>query len=218
MLDKYKLVGRSYDFLSKLYSANAILDCKLAMLRKDTLSAGSRVLFAGSGQGKDAVHAARLGSQVTVVDISPTMMKQLEATLKDQSESIRERIEIIQSDILKLERFAEYDMVVANFFLNVFERKKMQILLKHLIRLVRPGGKLVIGDFSPAQGGLLGRSVQNLYWYAAATAFFAVAGNAVHEIYDYRSLLEKHGLSITEEKFFSVMGQNWYHSLMAKKP
>jgi len=218
MLDKYKLVGRSYDLLSKLYSGDAIAACKVAMLREDTLGPGSRVLFAGSGQGKDAIVAASLGAQVTVVDISPTMMSRFKKILESQPDSIQERIEMVQIDILKLEKFDQYDMVVANFFLNVFDRKKMNTLLKHLIKLLRPKGRIIIGDFAPPQGGLLGKSVQNLYWYAAATAFFAAAGNAVHAIYHYREILEKQGCQIMEERFFPVLGQNWYQSLMAQKP
>lgn len=217
MLDKYRLVGPAYDKLSQLYSGKAIDQCKVAMLRPDTLGPGSRVLFAGAGQGRDAIHAASLGARVTVVDISPTMIAQCRKNMASHTQRDTLAIELVQSDILKVEDFEFYDMVVANFFLNVFEREKMTLLLSHLSKLIKPGGKLVIGDFQPPEGNWLNRSVQNVYWFAAATAFFAAAGNAIHQIYDYEPLLKKNRLGVKERKHFSVFGKVFYQAILAQK-
>jgi ubiquinone/menaquinone biosynthesis C-methylase UbiE len=215
MLDKYKLVGRSYDFLSKLYSGNAIINCKLSMLNEHTIGPNSKVLFAGAGQGRDVLKAAELGANVTMVDISPTMMSKFNQLRIAHPESEQLQIHTVLSDILKQEQFGEYDMVVSNFFLNVFDEDKMNTLLTHLLKLCRLNGHLVIGDFCPPQGGLLKQTAHQIYWYAAATAFFAVAGNAIHGIYDYRKILKSKGLEIKDELFFPFLGQNFYHSIMA---
>lgn len=215
MLDKYKLVGPAYDALSKAYSGNAIHNCKLAMLRQDTLGPESNVLIAGAGLGKDAIHAASLGAQVTVVDISPTMLSRLQKNLANHTNAAELNIDTILGDILKFEDFGNYDVVVANFFLNVFDRDKMTLLLQHLARHCKPGGTMVIGDFKPGQGNLLKQGFQNLYWYAAASAFFLAAGNAVHRIYDYAPMLEKLGFDIVEQQDFEVLGVDMYSALRA---
>ncbi|MDX1452901.1 MAG: class I SAM-dependent methyltransferase [Oleiphilaceae bacterium] len=217
MLDKYRLLGPSFDTISKLYSGDAVHACRLAMLRPDTLGPGSRVLFAGAGQGRDALHAAELGARVSVVDISPTMLGKFKQHLNEHPARATLAIEAIQSDALKVEDEGFYDMVVANFYLNIFERDKMLSQLKHLIKLLKPGGKLVIGDFAPPSGSLLNKSIQNLYWYTAATACFAAAGNAIHEIYNYAEILEKQGLQVKETKTFSVLGREMFCSTLAIK-
>jgi demethylmenaquinone methyltransferase/2-methoxy-6-polyprenyl-1,4-benzoquinol methylase len=217
MLDKYKLVGRSYDFLSKLYSGNAIIDCKLSMLNERTIGQGSKVLFAGAGQGRDVLRAAELGAKVTTVDISPTMMKSFNQLRNAHPNKDQLKIETVLGDILKQEDFGEYDIVVSNFFLNVFDKDKMNTLLTHLLKLCRQNGHIVIGDFCPPQGGLLKKTAQQIYWYSAATAFFAIAGNAIHTIYDYRTILSNKGLEIKDEIFFPFLGHNFYHSILAKK-
>ncbi|MFT5716370.1 MAG: demethylmenaquinone methyltransferase/2-methoxy-6-polyprenyl-1,4-benzoquinol methylase [Oleiphilaceae bacterium] len=217
MLDKYKLVGRSYDFLSKLYSGNAIINCKLSMLNERTIGPGSKVLFAGAGQGRDVLRAAELGANVTMVDISPTMMKIFNQLRTAHPKNDQLKINTILGDILKQENFSEYDMVVSNFFLNVFEEDKMNTLLTHLLKLCRQNGHIVIGDFCPLQGGILQKTVQQIYWYSAATAFFAIAGNAIHTIYDYRKILNSKGLEVKDELFFPFLGQNFYHSILAQK-
>jgi len=217
MLDKYKLVGRSYDFMSKLYSGNAIINCKLSMLNERTIGRNSKVLFVGAGQGRDVLRAAELGADVTMVDISPTMMNKFNQLRAAHPENEQLKIQTVLGDILKQEDFGRYDMVVSNFFLNVFDEDKMHTLLSHLLKLCRQNGHIVIGDFCPPQGGLLKKTVQQVYWFSAATAFFAIAGNAIHTIYDYRKILNSKGLEIKDEIFFPFLGQNFYHSIIAKK-
>ena len=45
--DKYRIIGPLYDFLSNLYSGRSIHHCKIAMINKDNIKKGDRVLFAG---------------------------------------------------------------------------------------------------------------------------------------------------------------------------
>jgi len=218
MLDKYKLIGASYDTLSKLYSGNTIYQCKTAMLREDTLIPGSNVLFAGAGQGQDAIRAAELGANVTVIDISPTMLNKFQQRLESHPRASELNVTQVQGDILKHDTLSRYDVVVANFFLNVFDRKKMQILLSHLVKICRPGGTMIIGDFCPTHGSFLNKSIQNIYWYAAASAFFAIAGNAIHTIYDYRPLLQAEGFTLEEERRFTFLRRELYSAIRATKP
>jgi len=217
MLDKYKLIGHSYDFLSKVYSGNAILNCKLSMLNDRNITQGIKILFAGAGQGRDVLRAAELGASVTMVDISPTMMNEFNHLRSANPKNEDLNIHTVLGDILKQENYGEYDIVVANFFLNVFEEDKMKTLLDHILKLCKSQGQVIIGDFCPPKGGVLKKTMQQMYWYSAATAFFAVAGNAIHSIYDYRQLLEVKGLTIEEEQFFSFFGQDFYHSILARK-
>lgn len=218
MLDKYRIIGASYDFLSKVYSGNAIHACKLSMLNENTISEGTRILFAGAGQGRDVLRAAELGAEVTMVDISPTMMNKFKRLYASHPQHDQLKIHTILGDILKQESYGEFDIVVANFFLNVFDKSKMNTLLNHLIRLCRSKGHIIIGDFCPPSGGIFSKTFQNIYWYSAASAFFAIAGNAIHAIYDYRKILEQKGLTIEDEKFFQLWRKNYYHSILAFKP
>jgi len=144
--DKYRIVGPLYDFLSNLYSGRSIHHCKIAMINKDNVKKGDRVLFAGVGHGLDAIQAAELGANVTVVDLSETMLNQFRQKLKKNNPKLK--IRQVHSDILEFNEFKKYDMVVANFFLNVFYRETMTKVLEQLVRLGKPGAKIVVGDFT----------------------------------------------------------------------
>jgi Methylase involved in ubiquinone/menaquinone biosynthesis len=85
MHDKYKHIGPVYDFLSNLYSGKSIQDCKTAMLDSNNVEPGDRILIAGVGHGRDALRAAQLGADVTVVDLSETMLRKFRELLESVS-------------------------------------------------------------------------------------------------------------------------------------
>lgn len=187
------------------------------MITSEHISPGDKVLFAGAGQGGDAIKAAELGAQSTLIDISPTMMDTSLALMAQHPHQNELDIKTILGDILKHEAKGEYDLVVANFFLTIFEKDKMLSVLSHLIKLCKPGGRIVIGDFSPAKGNLIQKSLQQAYWLTAATAFFAAAGNAIHTLYNYPEILQQKGLNILKDEQFKVLGQLSFQSILAEK-
>ena len=88
MRDKYKYIGPVYDFLSNLYSGKNIHRCKTAMLDVETVKPGDRILFAGVGHGRDAIRAAELGAEVTVVDLSETMLRKFADAQHKEGEDV----------------------------------------------------------------------------------------------------------------------------------
>ena len=214
--DKYRLVGPVYDLLSNLYSGRSIHRCKVAMINTDNIKKGDRILFAGVGHGLDAVHAAEMGANVTVVDLSETMLSKFRQNLKQTNGKLK--IRQIHSDIMEFKEFQKYDMVVANFFLNVFDRKMVTGVLEHLVGLGKPGAKIVVGDFSYPSGNIVSRGFKTLYWYGAVLFFWLVARNAVHNIYNYPEYMERLGLEIKEKKYYKLGIVNCYWSVLGQKP
>lgn len=215
MTDKYKYIGPLYDFLSSIYGGESIHDCKRAMLTLDHVKPGDKVLIAGAGHGKDAIRAAQIGAEVTVVDISETMLKKLQEGFAKQPGNLKVRV--VHADILKFEEFEQYDMVIANFFLNVFYKDFMLKLMNHLIKCVKPGGAFVVGDFSLPSGSWLRQNLQKGYWYTAALIFYVTSDNAVHEIYNYPELMKAEGLKIEDIRRYSYLGMDCYASVLGRK-
>lgn len=214
--DKYRLIGPIYDFLSNLYSGRSIHEAKCAMLGAEHLKAGDKVLFAGVGHGRDAIFAAERGAEVTVIDLSETMLRKFRESLERQGKT-HLNIRQIQGDIFAFDELDRYDMVVGNFFLNVFPKPMMVEVLQHLIRLTRQGGSVVIGDFAFPKGNLLARSFKQAYWYVAVSLFWLTAGNAVHEIYNYPEHMRRLGLTVQAPRYFRLLGMDCYWSVLGRK-
>lgn len=214
MKDGYRLMGFLYEIIATIYSLGRFPQCKVGMIHH--LKPGNRVLIAGAGHGTEAIAATRLGADVTAVDISATMLKHMGK--KVDRAGLDRPIHLINNDILRFEDPDGFDMVIANFFLNVFPEQKMLDIFTHLTTLVKPGGVMVIGDFTlPNTGGWFFKIVQNIYWYIAASFYWLTADNAVHPVYDYPSLLISKGLDIVEIKYFSIFGWKCCWSILGRK-
>ncbi|TVP58760.1 MAG: class I SAM-dependent methyltransferase [Halomonadaceae bacterium] len=216
MHDKYRLIGPVYELLSFIYSGRNIHHCKNAMLKRRHIRPGDQVLVAGVGHGYDAIAAARLGARVTVVDISATMLAQFRRTLAKEAPGLI--IKTLHQDILQVDHQEQYDMVIANFFLNVFDQSTMEKMLAHLVNMGRPGASVVIGDFSYPSGNPVAKAFKQSYWMLAALVFWLLANNALHRIYNYPQQLEKLGLRVREKRHFRLLGMNCYWSILAQKP
>ncbi|MBN2284482.1 MAG: class I SAM-dependent methyltransferase [Deltaproteobacteria bacterium] len=213
MKDKYSIIGPLYDFLAMVYSANQIDHCKTAM--HDRIRPDNSVLFAGVGHGIDALAAAERGAKVTVVDLSDTMLKKFNRKMKDRE--FRHPIRQVHQDILKFSELNQYDMVFANFFLNVFPEEKMVEILSHLVELAKRRGFVIVGDFSLPEGGPVRRVFQVIYWRIADLVFWMTAGNALHPVYDYAFHMKQLGLKIKTVRYFRFLFDNRYYSILGQK-
>jgi ubiquinone/menaquinone biosynthesis C-methylase UbiE len=212
--DGYWFMGFQYEITGSLYSFGQIPRCKVSMLEQ--LKPGDKLLIAGAGHGTEAIAGAKRGINVTTVDISKTMIGFMQR--KIDRANLAKPIEIVNDNILNVKRTSQYDMVMANYFLNVFGRDMMLQILTHIATFVKPGGSLVIGDFVlPKEGNIFYRTFQKAYWYLAATLYAITADNAVHPIYDYPELLKSMGFEIAEIKYFRILGMKCHWSVRGVK-
>jgi ubiquinone/menaquinone biosynthesis C-methylase UbiE len=179
--ESYDRLAWLYDAAAHLYSGGQIQALKTHQI--DEMQPGDRVLYAGVGGGEDAVLAAKRRVRLTVLDTSPLMLEQ--AAHKFHAAGVQDSVEIICSDVLKHDRPAYYDAVVVNFFLNVFSEPTMKVVLAHLATMIKPGGKILIGDFSYPSGSLATRTVQRMYYILSMFTFWLAGGTTLHPIYDY---------------------------------
>jgi ubiquinone/menaquinone biosynthesis C-methylase UbiE len=214
MKDKYLIIGPLYDFLCIIYSFNQIDKCKTAM--HDKIKPDSKILFAGVGHGRDAIAAAELGAEVTVVDLSETMLKKLNKGIAKKKE-FKHPIRQLHKNILDVDEFSKYDMVFANFFLNLFSKERLEQILNHLIKHTKKGGFVVIGDWVFPRGNMIAKFFQILYWRICDVIFWVIANGELHPFYDYQKIMPELGLEIKAVKNFRVLFDDRYCSILGQK-
>ncbi len=213
--DRYRRVASLYERLGQAYSGGAIRRSKLEQLR--FVRPGQRILYAGGGAGEDAEQAARLGAQVTVVDLSAAMLDRLRHRLAGSG--LQGSVRLVHQDILEHVPEVPYDAIAANYFLNVFPPAGVRQVLAHQRTLLAPAGKLLVADFRPRDTGPLRRLAQAAYHGAAVGVFAAVTRNALHDVYDYRDPLRRTGFRVAE--VFDVpigrRGPRWFRVWVAER-
>ena len=209
----YDAVALLYDELAELYSLGRIRRSKEVQL--ESIAKGDRVLYAGVGRGADALLAARFGARVTTIDLSSRMLGRFERRLAREGLEA----ELIEGDVADHRPEAEYDAVVANYFLNLFDVPKAREMIRHLGGLVRRGGVLMLADFARASGGGVARALTSAYYRPVNGLAWAMGFCALHPILDPVRLLEPLGFRIRSERRFPVLlGVNpAYVSIVAER-
>jgi demethylmenaquinone methyltransferase/2-methoxy-6-polyprenyl-1,4-benzoquinol methylase len=214
MKDGFWLVGFQYVLTGTLYSLGQIPRCKNAQLKH--LKPGDKLLVAGVGHGTEAIEASKLGVDVTAVDLSATMLKHMRRRI--ERERPPKEITMINDDIFNIRDVEKYDMVIANFFLNVFNETRVKEVANHLGTLVKPGGCLVCGEFVLPEPQGWRSVVQKINWYIAISIYSSTTEAVFHPVWNYPALVEGAGCPIEEIEYFKLFGVNLYWSIRGRKP
>jgi ubiquinone/menaquinone biosynthesis C-methylase UbiE len=114
---------------------------------KKALPLRGRVLDIGTGKGRFVIPLARHGVKVTTVDISAE--EQVFARLEAMHAGVVDRIEFVRADARSLPwQVSSFDAVTCcNAFHHFTDPDRV---FTEMLRVLRPGGKLVLADFSPS--------------------------------------------------------------------
>lgn len=196
-IKNYDLVAEKYATLNyRNYEEKQSLIFISKMVQLKEIFPGSKVLFAGSGPGEDALAAASKGAKITCIDVSERMLSICEQKFNLQALEGR----FIKANVMT--HTEKYDIVIANFFLNVFNRKTARAVLTHLSGLLAPEGILMIADVSPLTGNLFHRAFV-YFGYLFVTLPAAVVGlTALHVPYEYAHFFDDAGLELKWEESF----------------
>jgi ubiquinone/menaquinone biosynthesis C-methylase UbiE len=203
-----------YEPKAALYTFGNISATKLHELQY--MQHGENGLYAGVGGGEDAVRAAEKGAKITCIDLASAMLARVDQKLEDAGVSG----ELICGDLLLHNRTGHYDVICANYFLNVFTTDVMHKMLDHLISLLKPGGLLLVADFAVPQGNALQRATHAFYYRIANVLYWVISNSDLHPIYDYSAILSGHGLSVSEVARHRLFpgGPRYFQTVIAQKP
>lgn len=117
-----------------------------ALVKSLAVTKGLKVLDLGCGDGTTAIPAARLGAEVLGVDIARNLV---EAANKRVQEEGLTNCRVQQGDATDLQGLAgqAFDLVVS-IFGAMFAPKPFDVA-KEMVRVTRPGGRIVMGNWIP---------------------------------------------------------------------
>lgn len=170
-------VAPAYDRTNTVLSAGNDLLWRIATTRAVAPGPGERVLDLAAGTGTSSVALARSGARVVAADFSPGMIAE-----GRRRHGHLPNVEFVQADATDLPfADAEFDAATISFGLrNVNDPKKA---LREMLRVVRPGGRLVVCEFSHPTSPLVASAYR---WYSDRVLPLlarAVSSNAA--AYDY---------------------------------
>ncbi len=139
-------VARGYDRTNAVLSVGNAALWRIATVRAVDPKKGERVLDIAAGTGTSSAALAKSGAEVIALDFSPGMVEEGRKRHPD--------LTFVQGDAEKLP-FAdgEFDAVTISFGLRNVQHP--QVALAEMRRVLKPGGRVVICEFSRPPLGVL---------------------------------------------------------------
>jgi SAM-dependent methyltransferase len=122
---------------------------------------GSLILELGCGHGRVTIPLANAGRKVVGIDRDRDALSSLDSQRKTLPEEIRNRILIIQADILDFHSSSIFDAVIlpCNTYSTFNHQDRLQ-LLSGVYRSLRSGGIFITSIPNPELGSILSRSLE----------------------------------------------------------
>ena len=158
------------------------LRASVAFVLKQALPLASPVLEIGTGKGRLLVGLAKHIRDITTVDISAE--EQQSARLNARFHGVEDRIKFVLQDASHLP-WPDHSFGAVVTMNAMHHIREFEPVLEEMLRVLNPGGKLVLADFSP-------RGFQNIA--RAHRAEGKIHLREHHSFRDLRVLLGKRGL------------------------
>ena len=179
--DMFDGVARRYDFMNNLLSGGNAPLWRFATVKAIDPQPGERVLDIAAGTGTSSASIARSGATVVGVDISEGMLEEARRKHRD--------VEFVLGDAEKLPFHAdEFDAVTISFGLRNVNQPK--IALSEMYRVLKPGGRIVICEFSRPPRALLRAGYFGYLKYVMPTVVGVTSSNPVAYNYLAESIRE----------------------------
>jgi len=161
-------VARHYDRTNAVLSAGNAALWRAATVRAVDPQPGERILDVAAGTGTSSVALQRNGARVVAVDFSPGMIA--------EGRRKHKKIEFIEADAEKLP-FGdnEFDAATISFGLRNVSHPK--VALAELYRVLKPGGRLVVCEFSKPPVAIVRASYWGYLRYVMPTVVGRVSSN-----------------------------------------
>jgi len=152
--DLFAAVAPRYDLINDLQSLGLHRWWKRRMIRLAAPSAGMKVLDLCCGTGDVALAFGQRGAEVTGLDFSPAMLEIADKRLSQAKVSEDLIVDFIQGDAQNLPfEDGSFDIVTISYGLrNLADWRKG---LEEMIRVTRPGGRILVLDFGKPDNWLL---------------------------------------------------------------
>lgn len=116
----------------------------LEFLSRIPIEPGVRVLDVACGAGQTAIPMSRAGAKVTGVDIASNWIEQ--ARVRAQAENLDTRFEEGDAEMLPFED-GSFDLVIS--LIGAMFAPRPDLVAAELKRVCRPGGKIIMGNWTP---------------------------------------------------------------------
>lgn len=191
-MNNFNLIAGFYDLLARMVFGGAIRRAQMHFIR--SLPSEGRVLLIGGGTGWFAEELLR-SSAITITSVESSAA--MTARAKKRLARFQGRIEHVCEPFEMVALNSGYDVVITNFFLDLFTEVNLTRVVDRIVTLMRPGAIWIITDFTKG-----GPWWQKAMLYVMYRFFRVTAGIETLRLPAWERLAAQAGYSKCDEKMF----------------
>jgi ubiquinone/menaquinone biosynthesis C-methylase UbiE len=189
-----------YHFLETISYGNQLQQCRISQIAE--LKEVKNVLILGDGNGRflESLLKSNCNAKIESLDISRNMIGLANARitpLPNNSQVVFIHTDVFDWDFPK----CKYDLVVTNFFLDCFTYSESTNLLDKISLSLKPGGKLIYGDFN-VPNSLFKKTLTSLLLFGMYLFFRIFTRISANSLHNPTSLLVEKKFILKNEKYY----------------
>jgi tRNA (cmo5U34)-methyltransferase len=189
-------VAPHFKRLEKIVFNNQMQQCRTAHLA--ALPGLKKVALVGEGDGEFLIELLKHCDceQIHYIDSSQTMMELARKRLQEYSSEALNRVEFFQRDLLTESMPGQgYDLVVTNFFLDVFNEQSLIESISKVADSCQGGAIWLYADFQISGSKL--QQIRAIMWLNLMYLFFRIVARIqTRALLDPSAILEKKGFQL----------------------
>lgn len=190
MRASFDRVTSFYDILARIVFFGNVRRSQLIHLNRVTSANNILVLGGGTGWIIKEIYKIHPQVKIVYVESSERMIQKSRQHIDTTKEAI---IQFHQVNFQEFESDDEFDVVLANYFLDVFNPGNLTLCIKKIMQLMKPEGRLIVTDFQDVPNWYLKVWQRPLLWLMHR--FFRVlCGLESHKLQNIHAELEQAGL------------------------
>lgn len=181
-----------YDFLARIVFGKSVVEAQEFFLSE--IKEGDRVLILGGGTGwiLESIFKATKPGEIWYIDSSQKMIEKSKSRKIDPS-----KVHFIHGTEKEIPMDMMFDVVITNFFLDVFSPKELPRVIKYVAAKMKPQGVWLCTDFVDTKKWKHKLLVSSMY------SFFNVVANLKNNaLPDWEGNLVAEGMIQHDEKSF----------------
>jgi ubiquinone/menaquinone biosynthesis C-methylase UbiE len=132
-------IASTYDQIALLVFGKAIIDSQIVYF--DRIQNSDRILVIGGGTGWILKNFNIPGTEIDYLEASGKMIN------KAKQQNTKIKVNFIHQPFEEVVLSGKYDVIISNFFLDLYPGKEMLPIIKKLDRILVEGGLLFVTDF-----------------------------------------------------------------------
>lgn len=199
LMKVFESAPNRYDWLIKVATLGKIGSYYSILLEK--IEKGEKVLDIGCGTGMLTLAAAQKGAFVVGIDINPSRLEV--AKKRSKALKLEKLAEFKELGVAELESFADqsFDSIMSGLCFSELSPEERNYALDHCIRLLKPGGKLLLAD-EVIPENMLKRVLYWLIRIPMQILTFILSQATTHAMSDLSAEIKRHNFEIVEQKKF----------------